>query len=135
MVVRVRADRGSVDYRNKSFLWSGHVQLTLRNYAHYLCTIKSDALRVNYASNFRDVKTAGANGHVRVDLVSRESELGLPNRWVTGENAVFDTANRTIVVTGSPVIHEGQSTIRRSKITIDLDLLPQEDYQPIAALR
>jgi hypothetical protein len=41
----VRADKLSVDYRNKAVLWSGHVQLTLMNYAHYPFTIKSDATR------------------------------------------------------------------------------------------
>jgi lipopolysaccharide export system protein LptA len=45
---------------------------------------------------------------------------------LTGENAVLDTASRTIVVTGSPVIHEGQSDIRPSKITIYLDRLPTD---------
>jgi lipopolysaccharide export system protein LptA len=122
----VRADKLSVDYRNKAVLWSGHVQLTLMNYTHYPCTIRSDALRVNYASNFHGVQTAVADGHVRVDQ---------GDRGLTGENAVLDTAHRTIVVTGSPVIHEGQSNIRRSKIIIYLDLLPREDHQPIAALR
>jgi lipopolysaccharide export system protein LptA len=122
----VRADKGSVDYRNEAFLWTCHVQLTLRSYAHYLCTIKSDALCVNYASNFHGVQTAVANGHVRVDQ---------GDRWLTGENAVLDTANRTMVVTGSPVIHEEQSNIRSSKIIIYLDPLPREDHQPIAALR
>lgn len=36
----VRTDKLSVDYRNKAVLWSGHVQLTLMNYAHYPFTIK-----------------------------------------------------------------------------------------------
>jgi hypothetical protein len=44
-----------------SLVWSS--AWTLRNYAHYLCTIKSDALRVNHASNFHGVQTAVANGH------------------------------------------------------------------------
>jgi lipopolysaccharide export system protein LptA len=74
--------------------------------------LSSDTFRVNYGDDFRDVKTARADGSVRIDQGAR---------WFTGRDALLDPPSRTIVLTGSPTVHEfGRETSAR-KITIHLD--------------
>jgi lipopolysaccharide transport protein LptA len=106
----IKADTISTDYLEKDVLWSGHVHLT--NLAHCTCEVTSDSLRVNYESNFHDINSATAQGNVRIYQ---------KGRWLSGQRADFDTAGRTIVLTGSRVIHEVDREIRGSRITVHLD--------------
>ena len=42
-------------------------------------------------------------------------------RWATGDRAVLDQANHTVILTGSPVVHDGDDEVTGSKITVHLD--------------
>jgi lipopolysaccharide export system protein LptA len=106
----IRADTISTVYQEKAVLWSGHVHL--RNLAHCTCEVTSDSLRVNYEPHFHDVNSATARGNVRIYQ---------QGRWLSGERADFDITGRTIVLTGSPVIHEADREIKGSRITVHLD--------------
>jgi lipopolysaccharide export system protein LptA len=62
--------------------------------------------------DLRDGKTASADGDVRIYRGSRS---------YTGNDALLGTVNRTIVLTGSPTIHEVGGETKARKITTHLD--------------
>jgi lipopolysaccharide export system protein LptA len=105
--MHVRAETTSFDSSARSVLFSGHVHVEIP-----ACRLSSDTFRVNYGDDFHDVKTARADGSVRIDQGAR---------WFTGRDALLDTPSRTIVLTGSPTVHEFGRETNARKITIHLD--------------
>jgi lipopolysaccharide assembly outer membrane protein LptD (OstA) len=53
-----------------------------------------------------------ADGNVRISQGTR---------WATGDHAVLDQTKHTVVLTGSPVVHDGEDQIAGTKITVHLD--------------
>ena len=75
--------------------------------------LTSDQLRVNYFDkDFKQMKDMVADGNVR---------LSQGTRWATGKHGVMDQTKRTVVLTGSPVAHDGNDQITGCKITVYLD--------------
>jgi lipopolysaccharide transport protein LptA len=105
--MHVQAETSSLDSSAQSVFFSGHVQMEIP-----ACRLSGDTLRLNYGGDFRNVKTARAEGDVRIVRGSR---------WFTGKDALLDTTSRTIVLTGSPTMHELGSETNGTKITIYLD--------------
>jgi lipopolysaccharide export system protein LptA len=105
--MHVRAETTSFDSSARSVLFSGHVHVEIP-----ACKLSSDTFRVNYGDDFHDVRTARADGSVRIDQGAR---------WFTGRDALLDTPSRTIVLTGSPTVHEFGRETNARKITIHLD--------------
>jgi lipopolysaccharide transport protein LptA len=96
-----------LNYQGKSVLWSGHVKVVNGN-----SQVTSDTLKLNYGENFHDVKEIIADGNVR---------LSQGTRWATGDHAILDQTKRTVTLTGSPVVHDGEDQIAGTKITVHLD--------------
>jgi lipopolysaccharide export system protein LptA len=105
--MHVRAETTSFDSSARSVLFSGHVHVEIP-----ACRLSSDTFRVNYGDDFHEVKTARADGSVRIDEGAR---------WFTGRDALLDPPSRTIVLTGSPTMHEFGHETNARKITIHLD--------------
>jgi lipopolysaccharide export system protein LptA len=105
--MHVRADTTSFDSSGRSVLFSGRVHVQIP-----ACRLSSDRFRVNYGDDLHNVKTARADGSVRIDRGAR---------WFTGGDALLDTFSGTIVLTGSPRMHEFGSEANARKITIYLD--------------
>lgn len=103
----IDAESMSLDDKGKSILYSGHVHLT-NGTSQMTC----DTLRVNYGTDFHDIKEAIANSNVRISQGTR---------WATGDHAVLDQTKHTFVLTGSPVVHDGEDQITGTKITVHLD--------------
>ena len=96
-----------LNYQGKSVLWSGHVKVVNGN-----SQVTSETLQVKYGENFHDVKEMIADGNVRISQGTR---------WATGDHAVLDQTKHTVVLTGSPVVHDGEDQIAGSRITVHLD--------------
>ncbi len=105
--INIKAESMSLDYQGKSILWSGHVRAIQSG-----SQLTSDTLRVNYGQDFHDIKEMIANGNVRISQGTR---------WATGDHAVLDQTRHTVVLTGSPVVHDGEDQIAGTKITVHLD--------------
>jgi lipopolysaccharide transport protein LptA len=106
--IYIKSDSMSLDYQNHSVLWTGNVHA---NQAEAQLT--SDQLRVNYFDkDFKQMKDMVADGNVR---------LSQGTRWATGKHGVMDQTKHTVVLTGSPVAHEGNDQITGCKITVYLD--------------
>jgi lipopolysaccharide transport protein LptA len=106
--IDIKSDSMSLEYQQHSVLWSGHVHANQAN-----AQLTSDNLRVNYLDkDFKNMKDMVADGNVRVSQGTR---------WATGDHGVFDQIKRTVVLTGSPVVHDGTDQITGRRITVFLD--------------
>jgi lipopolysaccharide export system protein LptA len=106
--IHISSQSMSLDYQNHSVLWTGSVRATQAD-----ATLTSNQLRVNYFDkDFKQMKDMVADGNVR---------LSQGARWATGQHGVMDQTKRTVVLTGSPVAHEGNDQITGCKITVYLN--------------
>jgi lipopolysaccharide transport protein LptA len=106
--IDIKSKSMSLDYTNHSVLWIGNVHATQAD-----STLTSDQLRVNYFDkDFKQMKDMVADGNVR---------LSQGTRWATGDHGVMDQTRRTVVLTGSPVAHDGNDQITGCKITVYLN--------------
>jgi lipopolysaccharide transport protein LptA len=106
--IDIKSESMSLDYQNHSVLWTGHVHANQAN-----AQLTSDNLRVNYFDkDFKDLKDMVADGNVRISQGTR---------WATGQHGVMDQTKRTMVLTGSPVVHDCANQITGKRITVFLD--------------
>jgi len=106
--IDIKSESMSLDYQNHSVLWSGNVHATQAG-----AQLTSDQLRVNYFDkDFKQMKEMVADGNVR---------LSQGTRWATGKHGVMDQTKHTVVLTGSPVAHDGSDQITGCKITVFLN--------------
>jgi lipopolysaccharide export system protein LptA len=105
--INIKSDTMQLDYKGNSVLFTGHV-----NAVQATGHLTSDRLRVNYGQGFKDVREMIADGNVRISQ---------DTRWATGDHAVLDQTKHTVVLTGSPVVHDGSDQITGRRITVYLD--------------
>lgn len=106
--IDIKSESMSLDYQNHSVLWVGNVHASQAD-----AQLTSDQLRVNYFDkDFKQMKDMVADGNVR---------LSQGTRWATGKHGVMDQTAHTVVLTGSPVAHDGNDQITGCKITVFLN--------------
>ena len=106
--IDIKSESMSLDYQNHSVLWTGHVHANQAD-----AQLTSDKLRVNYLDkDFKNLKDMVADGNVRISQGTR---------WATGAHGVMDQTKRTMVLTGSPVVHDCANQITGKRITVFLD--------------
>ena len=106
-LTHIRAEKMALESSSRSVLFSGHVRIKGSTYS-----MASDTLRIYYGEEFHDVRSAVANGNVRIDS---------GNRRATGEKAILNPASHTIELTGSPTVLDNGHQLRGRKIIIHLD--------------
>jgi lipopolysaccharide export system protein LptA len=104
--IKIKSDSLSVDYKKNSALWRGHVHAVRAD-----GELSSDTLQVIYGKDFHELQQMIASGSVRI---SRGTQ------WSVSDHAVLNEANQTVVLTGNPVVHDGNDQITGSKITVYL---------------
>ncbi|HTY56989.1 MAG TPA: LptA/OstA family protein [Candidatus Binataceae bacterium] len=105
--IDIRSDTLDFDYKGHKVVYHGHVQASQGS-----GSLSSDNLEVLYGNDFKDLKKAIATGNVHITQ---------GGRWATGERADLDQVARTVVLTGSPVIHDGPDQVTGTRILIYLD--------------
>ncbi len=105
--VHIHADRMELDYKANIVWYRGHVHVTQGT-----ATLTSDVLQVLTTDKMADLREAIATGHVHM------SQGG---RWATSNWAKLNQVNRTVEMTGTPVIHDGQDQVAGTRILIYLD--------------
>jgi lipopolysaccharide transport protein LptA len=105
--IDIKSDTMALDYNGKAVMFTGHVRAIQAG-----GQLTSDKLKVAYGDNFHDVKQMFADGNVRISQ---------GNRWETSDHAVLDQTKHTVVLTGSPVVHQGPDQITGKRITVHLD--------------
>jgi len=105
--IDIKADALDLDYKANVVTFRGHVHASQAD-----ALLTSDSLTVTYGKDFHEVKELVANDNVR---------MSQGTRWATGDRAVLDQARHTVVLTGSPVVHDGEDQVAGSKIIVHLD--------------
>ncbi|MBF6569468.1 MAG: hypothetical protein IVW54_11415 [Candidatus Binataceae bacterium] len=105
--INIQSDTLSLDYKKKVVLFAGHVHGVQSG-----TQLNSDALHINYEQNFKDVKDMTADGNVKITQ---------GGRWATSDHAVMNQALHTVVMTGNPVVHDGDDQITGDEITVYLN--------------
>jgi lipopolysaccharide export system protein LptA len=105
--INIKSDTLALDYRDKTVQFSGHVRAMQAN-----GELTSNTLTLLYGNDFHDIKQMIADGNVRISQGTR---------WATGDHAVMNQAQHTVVLTGNPVVHDGSDQITGSRITVHLD--------------
>jgi len=102
----VKSDTGTLDYQNKSFLFTGHVHAVQAG-----GDLTSDTLKVQYGQDFNDIKMMYADGNVR---------MSQGTQWITSEHAVLNQTTHLLTFRGNPVAHDAADQITGSLITVDM---------------
>ncbi|HZO81468.1 MAG TPA: LptA/OstA family protein [Candidatus Binataceae bacterium] len=105
--IDIKSDTLELDYKGNSVTFRGHVRAVQAD-----AVLTSDSLKVLYGKDFHEVKEMFADGNVR---------MSQGTRWATGDHAVLDQTAHTVVLTGNPVVHDGEDQVAGTRITVHLD--------------
>lgn len=117
--INIKSDTMSFDYKNSVVVFSGHVHAEQAGNE-----LTTDTLHVQMNKQ-NQIQEMIADGNVR---------MSQGQRWATGDHAVLDESAHTLVLTGSPVVHDGNDQIAGSKITVFLQSGKSEVAEPKAVI-
>jgi lipopolysaccharide export system protein LptA len=100
--IYITADWMEVDQKKNSITYKGHV-VAIQNEM----TMRSETLTAYYDPEMKQMKQIIAEG--KVNAVQG-------NRVATGDKAVFDDKAKTVTLTGSPVMRQGNSQVKGARI-------------------
>ena len=105
--IRIKSDGLEWDYKGHVVNFKGNVIANQED-----ITLYSDRLVMYYDEATNEVTQIVAEGAVRIVQLDRRA---------AGEKAVFDNAEKKIVLTGRPVVKQGNNVVIGEKITIFID--------------
>src|SRR5262245_24529761 len=118
--VTVTADKLEYDYKANVIVYRGDVIATQGE-----TKLRSDTLTVTLAAAD---KSDGApdppgEGNKRLQEIVAVGNVRIDNgtRWATGGRAVFEQSNRTLVLTETPVLHDGSNEVAGDRVIVYLD--------------
>jgi lipopolysaccharide export system protein LptA len=117
--INIKSDTMSYDYKHNLVVFSGKVHAVQAD-----SELTSDILHV-LMNKQSQIQTMVADGNVR---------MSQGDRWATGDHAVLDENIHTLVLTGSPVVHDGKDQIAGTKITVFLQTNTSEVTDPKAVI-
>jgi lipopolysaccharide export system protein LptA len=117
--INIKSDTMSFDYKNNVVIFSGKVHAVQAD-----SELTSNTLHV-LMNKQSQIQTMIADGNVR---------MSQGTRWATGDHAVLDENIHTLVLTGSPVVHDGKDQIAGTKITVYLQTNKSEVTDPKAVI-
>jgi lipopolysaccharide export system protein LptA len=100
--IYITADWMEVDQKKNTITYKGRV-VTIQNEM----TMRSETLTAYYEPEMKQMKQIVAEGHVNATQ---------GNRVATGDKAVFDDKAKTVTLTGSPVMRQGNSQLSGAKV-------------------
>jgi len=126
----VTSDRLEYDYRSNVVVYKGAVQATQGK-----LKITSDTLTVTFAEDKdkdKEKKSGQAPAEGGLALGAGSAQLKEivaagkvriedGTRWATGGRAVFDQANRILVLSETPVLHDGANEVAGDRVIVYLD--------------
>lgn len=120
--ITVTADSLEYDYRRNVVVYHGQVQA-----AQGPVTLRSDTLTVTFKASGNGTGPANPGSREaqaqRVEQIVAAGNVRIEqgSRWATGGHAVFDQAARTLVLSESPVLHEGSNEVAGDRVVVYLD--------------
>lgn len=100
--IYITADWMEFDQIKNTITYKGHVVATQGD-----MTVRSETLMANYNPDMKQIKQIVAEGKVNATQ---------GNRIATGDKAVFDDQAKTLTLTGSPIMRQGNSQISGSRV-------------------
>jgi lipopolysaccharide export system protein LptA len=117
--INIKSDTMSFDYKKSVVIFSGRVHAVQAGNE-----LSSNTLHVQMNKS-NQIQEMIADGNVR---------MSQGQRWATGDHAVLDESLHTLVLTGSPVVHDGNDQIAGTKITVYLQTNKSEVTDPKAVI-
>jgi len=118
--ITVTADTLEYDYKANVVVYRGDV-LAIQGESK----VRSDTLTVTFASaqEGQPRDSADKGGGQRVQQIVAVGNVRIDNgtRWATGGRAVFEQGTRTVVLTETPVLHEGPNEVAGDRVVVYLD--------------
>ncbi len=130
--ITIDSDTLEYDYKNNIVVYRGDVHA-----AQGPTKIRSDTLRVTLEKTTNDQPPAPSaspttttpfpdppeKGQQKIhDVVALGNvRIDQGTRWATGGKAVFDQSTRTMVLTETPVLHDGPNEVAGDKVVVYLD--------------
>ena len=117
--ITVTADKLEYDYKANVIVYRGDVVATQGE-----TKIRSDTLTVTLsAEKPGDAPAAAGKGSQRLQQIVAVGGVRIDNgtRWATGGRAVFEQGNRTLVLTETPVLHDGSNEVTGDRVVVYLD--------------
>jgi len=105
--IYITADWMEVDQQQNTITYKGRV-VTIQNDM----TMRSETLTAYYEPGMKQMKQIVAQGKVNATQ---------GNRVATGDKAVFDDQTKTVTLTGSPVMRQGNSQVSGVKVIYYID--------------
>jgi lipopolysaccharide export system protein LptA len=105
--INIAADKFLADSNAKTGTWSGNVMVTQGD-----IKMRANSMRVNVVGKSNKPDKILANGNVVVDSPSSGT--------ITGDNAVYDVAPRTVTMTGHVVLKRAKDVMRGTELTVNL---------------
>lgn len=125
----VTSDRLEYDYRGNVVVYQGAVQATQGT-----LKITSDTLTVTFAEGKEKEQKNGqaapsqgglalgaGSARLREIVAAGRVRIEDGTRWATGGRAVFDQSNRTLVLSETPVLHDGANEVAGDRVIVYLD--------------
>ena len=100
--ITIDSDRMELDQQKNTIIYMGNV-VTVRGNV----TMKSETLTVTYNTEMKRLDEVVAEGNL---------EVTQGNRIATGAKAVYNSENNSVVLTGDPVIRQGNSQVSGCRI-------------------
>lgn len=102
--ITITSDRMELDQKKNTIIYMGNV-ITVRGNL----TVKSDTLTATYDPEMKRLTEVVAEGNL---------EVTQGNRIATGAKAIFNSDDNSVVLTGDPVIRQGNSQVSGSRIIL-----------------
>jgi lipopolysaccharide export system protein LptA len=118
--ITVTSDTLEYDYKANIVVYRGTVQATQGD-----VTLKSDTLTVTLeraeGAAGSDSVPGGGGSRLREIVAVGNVRIDNGTRYATGGRAVFDQGRRTLVLTETPVLHDGQNEVAGDRVVVYLD--------------
>ena len=105
--ITITSDRMELDQKKNTVIYLGNV-VTVRGNVE----MKSDSLTATYNPELKQLTEVVAEGNLQVTQ---------GNRIATGTKAIFNSEDNSIVLTGDPVVRQGNSQVSGSRIVLYLN--------------
>jgi lipopolysaccharide export system protein LptA len=124
----VTSDRLEYDYRGNVVVYKGGVQATQGK-----LKITSDTLTVTFTEDKEKEKKNGqapaesglalgaGSAQLKEIVAAGKVRIEDGTRWATGGRAVFDQTNRILVLSETPVLHDGANEVAGDRVIVYLD--------------
>jgi lipopolysaccharide export system protein LptA len=121
--ITITSDNLEYEYKNGVIGYRGDVLAVQGD-----VKIRSNELRITLARPDEGKGAKSATGlddastsKVRAVVASGSVRIDQGARWAVGGKATFDQANRTLVLTESPVLHDGPNEVAGDRVVVYLD--------------